>query len=71
MLCLSLEAGEQTGTVAKSLQWLGKLYAAEVADHFERLSALLEPLLMLITGLCVGLLLVATLLPTVRMLQVV
>jgi type IV pilus assembly protein PilC len=71
LFSLSLEAGEQTGTVAKTMTWLGKLYATELESRFEKLTALLEPALMLFTGLCVGLLLVATLLPTVRMLEVI
>lgn len=69
MLSLSLEAGEQSGKVAESLDWVGRTYAQELENRVERLTALLEPVLMLFTGLCVGLLLVATLLPTVKMLE--
>lgn len=69
LLTLSLEAGEQTGTVAATMKWISDLYAAELESRFERLTALLEPCLMLFTGLCVGSLLIATLLPTVKMLE--
>lgn len=71
LLRLSLETGEQSGTVSRCMEWIFKMYAEEVEVAYERITAMLEPLLMLFTGACVGLLLVATLLPTIRLLEVV
>ena len=70
LLTLSLEAAEHTGTVAKTMEWLSKLYAVELESRIERYTALLEPALMLFTGTLVGILLVATLTPTVKMLEI-
>jgi type II secretory pathway component PulF len=71
LMRLSLEAGEQTGSVSKCMHWLSRLYTDELETAYDRLTSLLEPALMLFTGICVGVLLVATLMPTVRLLEVI
>lgn len=69
MFCSALEAGEESGKVSDSMTWVACLHEQELEASFERLGAVLEPLLMLFTGTCVGLVLVATLSPTISLLE--
>ncbi len=65
----ALEAGEQSGSVSQAMTWIATSCDLELEAALDRLVSVVEPLLMLFTGLCVGLLLVATMLPTVKLLE--
>ncbi len=65
-----LQAGEESGKTSACLSWLAELYDLEVEADIASMTTLLEPMLMLFTGVMVGLMLVATLGPTVQLLQV-
>lgn len=65
----ALEAGERSGSMSKSMAWVAKMGDEELETALERLVSVVEPALMLFTGLCVGLLLVATMMPTVKLLE--
>lgn len=65
-----VQAGEETGTVPKSLSQLATICDAEVEQAVLRFGALLEPIVMLFIGVLVGAVVTATLLPTIQLLQV-
>ncbi len=69
MFSSALEAGEESGKVSDCMVWVARLHEQELEASFERLGHVLEPLLMLFTGACVGLILVATLSPTISLLE--
>jgi general secretion pathway protein F len=49
-----IEAGEKTGTLDKSMQDIAEHYEYEVSNSLKTLTALLEPLMLVIVGLLVG-----------------
>lgn len=50
----TVRAGEKTGTLEKVLMEMAEFYEREVEHTLKRLTALLEPVLMLVVGLAVG-----------------
>lgn len=46
--------GERTGTLSESLMYIAQLYEQEIAEFVERITILIEPILMIIIGIVVG-----------------
>jgi type IV pilus assembly protein PilC len=55
--------GERTGTLTESLGYLAELYEGEVDDITKNLSSVLEPVLMIVMGVVVGLVAVSVITP--------
>ncbi len=64
-----LTAGEESGRVPELLERTAALYESELDLAIERSTALLEPLIMLVMGVIVGLMVVATMLPMMTLIQ--
>ncbi len=65
------EAGESSGTLVKLTDWLATFYERELEARLEQFVSLAEPVLMLMMGVVTTLLLVATLKPTIAILQAI
>ena len=63
MVAKMMETGEQTGAVDEILQKLSTFYTKEVDNVVNSLSQLIEPILIIILGVGVGVLVAAVLLP--------
>lgn len=46
--------GERTGTLSDSLLYVAQLYEQEITEFIERITVLLEPILMIVIGVIVG-----------------
>ncbi|MBI3929337.1 MAG: type II secretion system F family protein [Armatimonadetes bacterium] len=68
-LLAAAQAGELAGKVGRSLLWVTRLLDSELESALESFIATLEPLLLLWIGGVVALLLAATLLPVVKVLE--
>ena len=55
--------GETTGSLSHTLEYLSDLYEAEVEDTTRNLSNSIEPILLIIMGLLVGLIAVSVIAP--------
>jgi len=55
--------GENTGNLIENLEYLNEFYEKDVDDFMKNVSTLLEPLLLLILGVTVGFIALATILP--------
>ena len=64
-----VEVGEESGRLASSLDWLAGMYELELEASIETAAAAFEPLLMVGMGAVVALILVGTLLPTLKLVQ--
>lgn len=62
-------AGEESGKLDRLLAWMGKLYELELENDLETVLSLIEPLLLLLLGVLVAAILLATLLPMVGVLN--
>lgn len=58
-----IRVGEETGSLGNILKTLGKFYSREVNDAVDTLVSLIEPIMIVILGLGVGILLSSILLP--------
>lgn len=58
-----VKVGEETGSLGKILKTLGDFYKREVDDAVDTLVSLIEPVMIVILGLGVGILLVSVLMP--------
>jgi type IV pilus assembly protein PilC len=58
-----IKIGEETGALGKILNTLGSFYKREVDDAVETLVGLIEPVMIVVLGIGVGLLLVSILMP--------
>lgn len=58
-----IKIGEQSGTIDQMLDRLATFYETEVDDEVKNLSTTLEPVMMVVLGLTVGLIVLAVLLP--------
>lgn len=67
--CHLLRAGEESGHTVNSLGWIARAAQLEFDDALDRAQSLLEPLVLLLLGVLVGLVCVATLMPTLQMLE--
>lgn len=63
MLVHLLAIGEKTGNLSTTLAYLGELYEEEVEDLTKNLSNSIEPALMVMMGLLVGLIAVSVIMP--------
>ena len=64
-----MEAGEESGRVDEMMKWIATLYESEIECSIQTWLSLLEPALMMGMGIFVALMLIATLLPMVSILQ--
>lgn len=58
-----LAVGEKTGSLAPTLSYLAEMYELEVDDQTKNLSSSIEPILMMVMGLLVGLIAVSVITP--------
>lgn len=65
----SLQAAEEAGNIDGMMEWTARLYEVELETSLETFLSLIEPVLMMGMGILVGLVLLATLLPMVNVLQ--
>lgn len=65
----SLHAAEEAGNIDGMMEWTARLYEVELESSLETFLSLIEPVLMMGMGILVGLVLLATLLPMVNVLQ--
>lgn len=63
MVAQMLVVGEETGTVGARLNGLAKYYEGEVDKVVKNLSTAMEPLIMLMLGLMVGVLIISVIMP--------
>jgi type II secretory pathway component PulF len=68
-LSILLEAGEEIGRVGSVLEWTASLTRARLEYLQDNLITLLEPLILLIMGIVVGVVTTGTLLPTFKVLD--
>ena len=66
---LSLRAGEESGNVSRLMNDLMKLMELELKQRIDTFTALLEPLVMLVVGVVVGFVVIATLLPMLKVVE--
>ncbi len=66
---LVLKAGEESGSVPETLQWLARMYQLELEAALEMAAAALEPLLMMLMGVAAAIVALASLLPMVEVVQ--
>jgi type IV pilus assembly protein PilC len=64
-----LTVGEETGRLPELLRHLSRYYEQEAERYLETLASLLEPLVMCVMGVLFAVMLVATMLPLVRLVQ--
>jgi type IV pilus assembly protein PilC len=58
-----IHIGETTGTLSETLQYLSDLYEADVDEHARNLSNALEPMLLTIMGILVGIIAISIIVP--------
>jgi len=63
MVAQMLVVGEETGTVGERLNGLAKYYEGEVDKVVKNLSTAMEPLIMLMLGVMVGVLIISVIMP--------
>jgi type II secretory pathway component PulF len=63
----AIAIGEETSQLNKVLDNLAQLYSTTNKDKIASFLSLLEPLLMVLVGLCIGFIIIATMLPIVSM----
>lgn len=69
-MCTHLIAvGETTGNLSQTLMYLAEMYELEVEDLTKNLSSSIEPILMLVMGLIVGLIAVSVITPIYQITQ--
>lgn len=62
-------AGEESGRLPVTLEWLARMHQLNFDQALETTSKLLEPLLLMLMGIVVGLVTLASLLPSIRYIQ--
>jgi len=67
ILVQMVKVGEETGSLGKILKTLGDFYKREVDDAIDTLVGLIEPVMIVVLGLGVGILLVSVLMPIYNM----
>lgn len=63
MLVQMIAAGEKSGTLDTTLRDLGEFYEEEVENGVKKLTQLIEPILMLLVGIGVGIMILAVITP--------
>ncbi len=71
LLTEMVRVGEETGTLDQTLTGTAKFYEREVTYVVERLSSILEPVLLLIVGLFIGMLVYSILSPMYRVFETI
>ena len=64
-----VEVGEKTGTLSDSLMYIAELYESEIDERIKGLSAVLEPAIMIVMGLLVGIVAVSVIAPIYEITQ--
>lgn len=64
-----LEVSEASGHTVKTLDWLARFYEEDIETGLARFGSVFEPLMLISMGLMVALTLLATLLPTLRLVE--
>jgi type II secretory pathway component PulF len=64
-----VKAGEESGALETSLESAWNLTGLELDSAYKQFAALLQPLIMLVMGVLVGIMMIATMLPMVRALN--
>ena len=63
LLVQMVQAGEMTGNLSNALMYISDMYESDITDVTKNLTTLLEPLLMLCMGLCVGFIAISIITP--------
>ena len=63
MVTQMIQVGEESGTMEKVLEEVANFYEAEIDDTIKNLSSIIEPVLVIVIGVVVGLLAVGLILP--------
>lgn len=71
MLATMVNVGEKSGEVSKAFQQANKFFARDVADILETITILLEPILIIILGIGVGIIVGSVLLPIYNLVLVI
>ena len=58
-----VQAGEMTGNLSSSLLYISDIYENDISDMTKNITTLLEPMLMLFMGLCVGFIAISIITP--------
>ena len=66
-----IEVGESTGALAEMLEQVGQFYDEELSTSVERLVALLEPMLLLVMAVIIGLVVLSVYMPLFSMYNLV
>jgi type IV pilus assembly protein PilC len=69
MMTHLVSIGERTGNLSNSLTYLSELYEGEVDDLTRNISSAIEPVLMIVMGLLVGLVAVSIITPIYQVTQ--
>jgi type IV pilus assembly protein PilC len=67
MLSQMIRVGEETGMLGQVLKTLGRFYRREVDQAVDTIVALIEPIMIIVLGVGVGVLLVSVLMPIYNM----
>lgn len=71
MLTTMVSVGERSGEISKSFQQANKFFARDVADILETITILLEPILIVVLGIGVGIIVGSVLLPIYNLVLVI
>ncbi len=71
MLTTMVNVGEKSGEVSKSFQQANRFFSRDVADILETITILLEPILIIILGIGVGIIVASVLLPIYNLVLVI
>lgn len=71
MLTTMVNVGEKSGEVSKAFTQANKFFARDVADILETITILLEPILIIILGIGVGIIVASVLLPIYNLVLVI
>lgn len=71
MLTTMVNVGEKSGEISKSFQQANRFFARDVADVLETITILLEPILIIVLGIGVGIIVGSVLLPIYNLVLVI
>ncbi len=71
MLTTMVSVGERSGEISKSFQQANRFFARDVADVLETITILLEPILIILLGIGVGIIVASVLLPIYNLVLVI
>lgn len=64
-----LAAGEETGELERMVSKMAEIYEDELQSNIETFLAMLEPMMMMFLGILVGIIVIATMMPMMQLLQ--